>query len=75
MIYKVEFYQLTRYGNEFCIQNYYADTQERVDEIIEQGKKIHKKWLRANDKLLVYIKSEQGEILDKYTFEKQEIKD
>ena len=75
MIYKVEFYQLTQYGNRFCIQNYYADTPKRVDEIIEQGKKIHKKILRANDKLLVYIKNEPGEILDKYTFEKQEIKD
>lgn len=75
MIYKIEFYQLTPCGNRFYIRAHNVRKKGQVDKSIELGKWFCKEHLRTNDKLLVYIKNKQGEILDKYTFEKQEIKD
>lgn len=75
MKYKIEFYQLTPYGNRFFIRAHTVYKKTQVDKSIELGKWFCKEHLRRNDQLLVYIKNNQGEILDKYTFEKQEIKD
>ena len=75
MKYKIEFYQLTPCGNRFYIRAHNVCKKGQVDKSIELGKWFCKEHLRACDKLLVYIKTNKGEILDKYTFEKQEIKD
>lgn len=71
--YVIEFYALSKFNNEYYLNRYFADTEEQVDKLIEQGKKENKKHLRTTDNLKVYVKNSGLEIIDTYTFEPQEL--
>lgn len=66
--YKIEFVALSKFSNQYDLDVFYADTKQEVDSIINRNIKKNKGKLRKTDVLIVYIKNENGEILDKYSF-------
>lgn len=70
----IEYYRKTGLGNMFFIGKNLVDNTSIVDTLINEGKTRCKKFLHKYDNLIVLLKNEKGEVLDKYTFEPQEIK-
>ena len=70
----IEYYRKTGLGNVFLIGKDLAYGTSIVDTLINEGKTRCKKFLHKYDNLIVLLKNEKGEVLDKYTFEPQEIK-
>lgn len=66
--YKIEFVALSKFSNQYDLDVFYADTEQEVDSIIDGNIKKNKGKLRKTDALIVYIKNENGETLDKYAF-------
>lgn len=66
--YKIEFVALSKFSNQRDLDVFYADTKQEADNIINRNAKKNKGMLRKTDVLIVYIKNENGEILDKYSF-------
>ena len=71
--YVIEFYALSKFNNEYSLDRYFADTEEEVNKLIEQGKQKNKKHLRTTDNLKVYVKNSDLEVIDSFTFEPQEL--
>ena len=70
----IEYYRITGLGNMFFIGKDFAYDTKIIDTLINAGKTRCKKFLHKNDNLIVLLKNEKDEVLDKYTFEPQEIK-
>ena len=70
----IEYYRKTGLGNIFFIGKDFAYDTNIIDALINEGKTRSKKFLHKYDNLIVLLKNEKGNVLDKYTFEPQEIK-
>lgn len=70
----IKFYRLSNRGNKNELGQFFCDTHEEVDSLIDKGRKQFGIHLRTNDNLLVNVLDLSGDFLSSYAFEPSECK-